>query len=158
MAATENREDEYLWEMDYREGVKSDFVIVYDEDPFNALGSVRNPKTLKCGLGAVQVRCSRRPSKEGDSVMAERYVLSDGAWAVVVDLFTTVHVRGRPRSSDRLMLDGVLWCSAQQQPGEICPSDSGLGRLSITASKSGETAESSIRCSDDCTSDSMTKT
>jgi hypothetical protein len=25
MAATENREEEYLWEMDYREGVDSDF-------------------------------------------------------------------------------------------------------------------------------------
>ncbi|MDR2307804.1 MAG: IS5 family transposase [Paucimonas sp.] len=41
--------------------------------------------------------------------MAKRYELSDEAWAVVADLFTAVHVRGRPRSSDRLMLDGVLW-------------------------------------------------
>ncbi|MGE7098062.1 transposase, partial [Pseudomonas fulva] len=41
--------------------------------------------------------------------MAKRYELSDEAWAVVADLFTAIHVRGRPRSSDRLMLDGVLW-------------------------------------------------
>ncbi len=41
--------------------------------------------------------------------MAKRYELSDEAWAVVADLFTAAHVRGRPRSSDRLMLDGVLW-------------------------------------------------
>ncbi len=86
--------------------------------------------------------------------MAKRYELSDEAWAVVADLFTAAHVRGRPRSSDRLMLDGVLWV---EQPGEICLSVSGLGRRSITASESGEIAERSIRCSDDCTSDSMTK-
>ncbi len=31
MAATENREDEYLWEMDYREGKKSEsFGVVLD--------------------------------------------------------------------------------------------------------------------------------
>lgn len=41
--------------------------------------------------------------------MAKRYELSDEAWAVVADLFTAEHVRGRPRNSDRLMLDGVLW-------------------------------------------------
>lgn len=52
---------------------------------------------------------SRRPSTERNSVMAKRYELSDEVWAVVADLFTASHVRGRPRSSDRLMLDGVLW-------------------------------------------------
>ncbi|WP_461531413.1 IS5 family transposase [Pseudomonas sp. 210_17 TE3656] len=41
--------------------------------------------------------------------MAKRYELSDEAWDVVADLFTPTHTRGRPRSSDRLMLDGVLW-------------------------------------------------
>lgn len=40
--------------------------------------------------------------------MANRYELSDGAWAVVADLFTKTHGRGRPRLSDRMMLDGVL--------------------------------------------------
>lgn len=40
--------------------------------------------------------------------MAKRYELSDEAWAVVADLFTETHGRGRPRLSDRLMLDGVL--------------------------------------------------
>jgi transposase len=41
--------------------------------------------------------------------MTKRYELSDEAWAVIADPFTAAHVRGRPRSSDRLMLDGVLW-------------------------------------------------
>ena len=41
--------------------------------------------------------------------MAKRYELSDEAWTVVADLFTETHGRGRPRRSDRLMLDGVLW-------------------------------------------------
>lgn len=41
--------------------------------------------------------------------MAKRYELSDEAWTVVADLFTETHGRGRPRLSDRLMLDGVLW-------------------------------------------------
>ncbi|WP_286184513.1 IS5 family transposase [Pantoea sp. Cy-639] len=41
--------------------------------------------------------------------MAKRYELSDEAWDVVADLFTPTHTRGRPRASDRLMLDGVLW-------------------------------------------------
>ncbi|MCC9008587.1 transposase [Pseudomonas putida] len=39
--------------------------------------------------------------------MANRYELSDGAWAVVADLFTKTHGRGRPRLSDRMMLDDV---------------------------------------------------
>jgi transposase len=42
-------------------------------------------------------------------MMAKHYELSDEAWAVVTDLFTETHGRGRPRLSDRLMLDGVLW-------------------------------------------------
>lgn len=41
--------------------------------------------------------------------MAKSYELSDEAWDVVADLITPTHTRGRPRSSDRLMLDGVLW-------------------------------------------------
>jgi transposase len=41
--------------------------------------------------------------------MAKRYELSDEAWVVVADLFTETHGRGRPRLSDHLMLDGVLW-------------------------------------------------
>ena len=41
--------------------------------------------------------------------MTKRYELSDEAWTVVADLFAETHGRGRPRLSDRLMLDGVLW-------------------------------------------------
>lgn len=42
-------------------------------------------------------------------MVAERYELSDEAWALVSDHFTVAQVTGRPRSSDRLILDGVLW-------------------------------------------------
>ncbi|MGE8372876.1 IS5 family transposase [Pseudomonas putida] len=41
--------------------------------------------------------------------MVRRYELTDEAWDVVSDLFIETHGRGRPRLSDRLMLDGVLW-------------------------------------------------
>ncbi|WP_457362064.1 IS5 family transposase [Pseudomonas sp. TE3610] len=41
--------------------------------------------------------------------MAKRYEISDEAWDMVADLFTPTHTRGQPRSSDRLMLDGMLW-------------------------------------------------
>ena len=41
--------------------------------------------------------------------MARRYELSDEAWGVVSDLFIETHGRGRPRLSDLLILDGVLW-------------------------------------------------
>jgi len=40
--------------------------------------------------------------------MVRRYELTDEAWDVVSDLFIETHGRGRPRLSDRLMLDGVL--------------------------------------------------
>lgn len=41
--------------------------------------------------------------------MAKLYELSDEVWIVVADLLTETHGRGRPRLSDRLVLDGVLW-------------------------------------------------
>jgi len=41
--------------------------------------------------------------------MAKRYEFSDEAWTAVADLFTETHGRARPRLSDRLMLDRVLW-------------------------------------------------
>ena len=46
--------------------------------------------------------------------MAKRYKLSDKAWTVVPDIFTKTHGRRRPRLSDRLMFDDVLWmlCSS----------------------------------------------
>lgn len=42
-------------------------------------------------------------------MMAKHYEFSDKAWDVVSDLFIETHGQGRPRLSDRLMLDGVLW-------------------------------------------------
>lgn len=56
------------------------------------------------GLGFVQCQ----PSTERNSVMPKSHYLSDDAWAGVADLFTVAHFRGSPRSSDRLMPDGVL--------------------------------------------------
>ncbi len=41
--------------------------------------------------------------------MAKWYEISDEAWDLVSDLFTEIRRRGRPRVSDRLMPDGVLW-------------------------------------------------
>lgn len=41
--------------------------------------------------------------------MAKRYVRSGEALDVVADRFTGTYVKGRPRASDRLMLEGVLW-------------------------------------------------
>lgn len=41
--------------------------------------------------------------------MSKRYELSARPGGVVSDLFIEIHGRGRPRLSDRLMLDGVLW-------------------------------------------------
>ena len=53
--------------------------------------------------------------------MAKRYELSDEAWAVVADLFTETHGRERPRLSDRLMLDGVLWTLCSGAAWRVMP-------------------------------------
>lgn len=82
--------------------------------------------------------------------MAKRYELSDEAWNLVADLFTSTHTKGRSRSSDRLMLDGVLWLLRSGVPGATCPNALGLGERFITASGFGETGEPSSRCSSDC--------
>lgn len=41
--------------------------------------------------------------------MANRYEISNEAWDLVAHLFQENHRTGRPRSDDRLMLNGVLW-------------------------------------------------
>ena len=65
--------------------------------------------------------------------MAKRYELSDEAWAVVADLFTAAHVRGRSRSSDRLMLDvcsgGLLRSSLARYPRALRVLGDGLSPL-----------------------------
>ena len=53
--------------------------------------------------------------------MAKHYELSDEEWDVVDDLFTSTHTRGRPRSSYRLMLDGVLWLLRSGAPWRDMP-------------------------------------
>lgn len=42
-------------------------------------------------------------------MMAKRRELLDEAWTLVADLFTEPTACGRPRLSDRLLVDGVLW-------------------------------------------------
>lgn len=41
--------------------------------------------------------------------MAKRYEIPDAAWELVADIFTKHRRTGRPRTDDRLMLNGVLW-------------------------------------------------
>lgn len=41
--------------------------------------------------------------------MARRYKPTDAVWDVVSDLFIETHGRGRPRLSNPLMLNRVLW-------------------------------------------------
>lgn len=50
-------------------------------------------------------------------MMVKRYELSDEVWAVVADLFTESHGRGRPH----LMLDGVLWVLCSGAAGRDMP-------------------------------------
>ena len=41
--------------------------------------------------------------------MAKRYELPDAAWDLVANIFDKPCRGGRPRTDDRLMLNGVLW-------------------------------------------------
>ncbi len=41
--------------------------------------------------------------------MAKRYELSDASWEVIKDLVSSEQKIGRPRSDDRLVLQGILW-------------------------------------------------
>ena len=41
--------------------------------------------------------------------MAKRYELSDAAWELISDLVSPEQKMGRPRSDDRLMLNGIFW-------------------------------------------------
>lgn len=41
--------------------------------------------------------------------MAKRYELPDAAWDLIADLVSPEQKMGRPRSDDRLMLNGIFW-------------------------------------------------
>jgi len=41
--------------------------------------------------------------------MAKRYELPDAAWELIADLVSPEQRMGRPRSDDRLMLNGLFW-------------------------------------------------
>lgn len=41
--------------------------------------------------------------------MAKRYELTDRAWELIADWVSPDQKMGRPRSDDRLMLNGIFW-------------------------------------------------
>ncbi|MCP1481977.1 transposase [Pseudomonas chlororaphis] len=41
--------------------------------------------------------------------MAKRYELPDTAWELIADLVSPEQKMGRPRSDDRVMLNGIFW-------------------------------------------------
>ncbi|WP_372240084.1 transposase [Pseudomonas sp. BAV 2493] len=41
--------------------------------------------------------------------MAKRYKFPDEAWELIADLVSPEQKRGRPRSDDLLMLNGIFW-------------------------------------------------
>ncbi|WP_275078147.1 transposase [Pseudomonas rhizoryzae] len=41
--------------------------------------------------------------------MARRYELPEEAWELIADSVSLEQKRGRPRSDDRLMLNGIFW-------------------------------------------------
>lgn len=41
--------------------------------------------------------------------MAKRYELPDAAWELIKDLVSPEQKMGRPRSDDRLLLNGIFW-------------------------------------------------
>ncbi|MFI2751355.1 transposase, partial [Kitasatospora sp. NPDC018623] len=43
------------------------------------------------------------------SVMVRRHELSDAEWAVLSRFLPASGVAGRPRSDDRLVLNGIVW-------------------------------------------------
>ena len=67
--------------------------------------------------------------------MAKRYELPDAAWDLVADIFDEPRRSGRPRTDDRLMLNGVLWvlCSGaawRDMPERFGPVVDGLSAFS----------------------------
>lgn len=71
--------------------------------------------------------------------MARRYKLTDATWDVVSDMFIETHGRGRPRPSDRLMLDGVLWVLCWDAAWRDIPDASAHGQGRINGFGAGET-------------------
>jgi transposase len=62
------------------------------------LGSVR-----KVGTGRIATMIDWRPH------MARRYELPDAGWELIKDLVAPEQKMGRPRSDDRLVLNGIFW-------------------------------------------------
>lgn len=66
--------------------------------------------------------------------MAKRYEIPDAAWELVADIFTEHQLASRPRTDDRLMLNGVLWvlCSGaawRDMPERFGPWSTGYQRF-----------------------------
>ena len=60
--------------------------------------------------------------------MAKRYELSDAAWERIADLVSPEQKMGRPRSDDRLMLNGLHWILCSGAAWRTCQSGLAHGR------------------------------
>lgn len=83
--------------------------------------------------------------------MTEHYELSDEARGVVAGLFIETHDRGRPRLSDRLMLDDVLWVLCSGAAWRDLPQRFGPWSTAYQGSRAGKIREHSIRRPNACT-------
>ena len=67
-------------------------------------------KSAETHLTPASVRISRvRVHQRQEPTMAKRYELPDAVWDLVADIFSEPRRNRRPRSDDRLMLNGMLW-------------------------------------------------
>jgi transposase len=85
-----------------------------------------------------------------------RYELTDDQWELIADLFP-LQTMGRPRRSDRTVLNGILWILCSEQLGVICPSATAGGRRCTTGFGSGRPPGFSIAFWSGSTSNSMSE-
>ena len=83
--------------------------------------------------------------------MAKGYELPDAAWDLVAGIFYESCPSRRPRTDDRLMLNG---CSVLAPPDAICMSALAHGRRFLSAFVTGAIAQRLTRCSSGFTSSS----
>lgn len=82
--------------------------------------------------------------------MAKRYDLSNEAWAMLADLLVEKRNLGRPRLSDRLMLDGVLCVLCSGAVWRDMSERFGPWSTMYQLSRARRNQGRSIRCLDDC--------
>ena len=80
--------------------------------------------------------------------MAKRYELPDEAWELIADIVSPKQKRGRPRSDDRLMLNGIFWILCSGAAWRDLPESGSVpGRRCISGFVIGEMTALSIRFS-----------